>query len=137
MKKNSPAVSGELLREGLMEKAEELAANYLKVAPRDLPATIRRWLRSLVDGVILAPGGRNRERPRTDPTPVDRDSDDDYECEHCHRSYPRGTYASPYASACPPMMAYPPMASYAPQYRPRRGFLHHLLCPCWWCRGGW
>jgi hypothetical protein len=130
MKRFSPDVSGELLREGLMEKAERLAANYLRVAPGDLPASVHRRLRLVVDGLV-APGRRPIVRPRPNPYRGDRGWDAQDEGEDFGPSYPQGPYAAAYA---PPRMAYAPMVPYPAPYPPRRGFLHHLLCPCSWCR---
>jgi hypothetical protein len=150
MAADSGDVSAGLLREQLMERAEGLAASYLKVGIADLFQSpfLRRDLRTLVDRAIRSHDPRTRDRPRvSDQSQVSRSSQGEgeggspsrCECEYCRPLHPFGTgslpYGPPTVPAFPTMMSYVPMTTPVLAFAPKRCFLHQILCPCSWCRG--
>jgi hypothetical protein len=148
LKELNAGVSPALIRQRLMARAETLAADALGITTRELARhpRIRSQLWQIVRRLV-PPGTSSPPVTATNPArtqSTSTDSDDSprrCECVYCHSLHAAGTCSLPYPPTCPPslptMGTYYATPTYMVPYAPRRHFLHGLLCPCAWCRGGW
>ena len=136
-------------RLALTEWAEHKAAEFLHLEGKPLPAPVGIDIRDLVNSAIRVapPRARVETWNLDDPTPgqaadpvVDRVSSR-CECEYCHPLHAAGTCPLPYrglaSTVSPPSqgVGFAPVAAVGMAPAPKRHWLHHLLCPCSWCRG--
>ena len=148
MAEDSGSSSAAVLRPRLTTHAEKIAAGSLAIEPLKLiqyPA-VRRQIRTIVRSVLettaltrsveKTPTGTTKARK---PIAEEREPEQRCECEYCHPLHHSGNCSQRLTRRDFPLLptvgGYGSPVLYVYPYGQKHRFLHHLLCPCSWCRG--